>query len=88
MPEAFTEPNEGKGWNPNVHLHQKIEFNSTVKEIVYTFHERKPEENHVVVKGYFSNSRQPFQVEGDAIIVATPINILRQIRYTPSDTAT
>lgn len=88
LPEAFTEPNEGRGWNPNVHLHQKIDFNRTVKEIVYTFHESKPEENHVVVKGYFSNSRHPFQVEGDAIIVATPINILRQIRYTPSDTAT
>ena len=88
LPEAFTEPND-KGWNREVHLHQKIQFNSTVKEIVYTFHEGKPKENHVVVKGYFSNSRQPFQVEGDAIIVATPINILRQIRYTPAkDTAT
>ena len=44
--------------------------------------------NHVVVKGCFSNSRQPFQVEGDAVIVATPINILRQIKFTPNDTAT
>ena len=87
LPEAFTEPNKG-GWNSKVHLYQKIEFNRTVREITYTFHLEEPDKNHVVVKGYFSNSRQPFQVEGDAIIVATPINILRQIKYTPSDTAT
>lgn len=87
LPAAFTEPNKG-GWNPEVHLYQKIEFNRTVREIIYTFQLEEPEKNHVMVKGYFSNSRQPFQVEADAIIVATPINILRQIKYTPSDTGT
>ena len=84
LPEAFTEPNKGRGWNPDVFLHTKIHFNRTVKEIFYTFDEDDAEKNHVVVKGYFSNSRQPFQVEGDAVIVATPINILRQINYTPN----
>lgn len=88
LPEAFTEPNKGKGWNPEVHLHKKILLNRTVKEILYTFDEDDTEKNHVVVKGYFSNSRQPFQVEGDAVIVATPINILRQIKFTPNDTTT
>ena len=38
-----------------------------------------------MVRGYFSNSRQPFRVEGDAAIVATPINVLRQIKFTPSE---
>ena len=84
LPEAFTEKNNG-GWNPEVFLHDKIHFNRTVKEIIYKFDEDDTENNHVVVKGYFSNSRQPFQVEGDAVIVATPINILRQIKYTPLD---
>ena len=84
LPEAFTKKDNG-GWNPEVFLHDKIHFNHTVKEIIYKFDEDDTENNHVVVKGYFSNSRQPFQVEGDAIIVATPINILRQIKYTPGE---
>jgi len=82
LPEAFTKKDNG-GWNPEVFLHDIIHFNRTVKEIMYTFDEDDTENNHVVVKGYFSNSRQPFQIEGDAVIVATPINILRQIKYTP-----
>lgn len=82
LPEAFTKKDNG-GWNPNVFLHDKIHFNRTVKEISYKFDVDCTENNQVVVKGYFSNSKQPFQVEGDAIIVATPINILRQIKYTP-----
>lgn len=82
LPDAFTKKDNG-GWNPDVCLHDKIHFNRTVKEICYRFYDNDTENNRVVVKGYFSNSRQPFQVEGDAIIVATPINILRQIKYTP-----
>ena len=84
LPEAFTKEDNG-GWNPDVFLHDKIHFNRTVKEISYRFDHDDTENNRVVVKGYFSNSRQPFQVEGDAVIVATPINILRQIKYTPLD---
>ena len=84
LPEAFTKKDNG-GWNPDVFLHDKIHFNRTVKEIIYKFDEDDTENNHVVVKGYFSNSRQPFEIEGDAVLVATPINILRQIKYTPLD---
>ena len=84
LPEAFTKKHNG-GWNPEVFLHDKIHFNRTVKEIIYKFDVGNTENNHVVVKGYFSNSRQPFRIEGDAVIVATPINILRQIKYTPSE---
>ncbi|KAL9959928.1 hypothetical protein ACROYT_G033306 [Oculina patagonica] len=84
LPEAFTKKDNG-GWNAEVFLHDRIHFNQTVKEIDYKFDKDDTEKNHVVVKGYFSNSRQPFQVEGDAVIVATPINILRQIKYTPLD---
>lgn len=82
LPEAFTKKDNG-GWNPDVCLHENIHFNRTVKEIKYKFYGGDTENNHVVVKGYFSNSRQPFEIEGDAVIVATPINILRQINYTP-----
>ena len=84
LPEAFTKKDNG-GWNPDVFLHDKIHFNRTVKEIIYKFDEDDTENNHVVVKGYFSNSRQPFEIEGDAVLVATPINILRQIKYTPDE---
>ncbi|XP_022792312.1 L-amino acid oxidase-like [Stylophora pistillata] len=84
LPEAFTQKDNG-GWNPDVSLHDKIHFNRTANEIIYKFYEGDTENNHVVVKGYFSNSRQPFEIEGDAVIVATPINILRQIKYTPSE---
>ena len=84
LPDAFTKKNNG-GWNPHVFLHSRIHFNRTVKEIIYTFDEDDTNSIHVVVKGYFSNSRQPFEFEGDAVIVATPINILRQIKYTPSE---
>ena len=84
LPEAFTRKDNG-GWNPDVFLQDRIHFNRTVKEIIYTFDEDDTENNHVVVNGYFSNSRQPFQFEGDAVIVAIPINILRQIKYTPRD---
>ena len=84
LPEAFTKKDNG-GWNPDVFLHDRIHFNRTVKEIIYKFNEDDTDNNQVVVKGYFSNSRHPFQVEGDAVIVATPINVLRQIRFTPSE---
>ena len=84
LPETFTKKDKG-GWNPNVFLHNKIHFNHTVKEIIYKFDENDIANNHVVVKGYFSNSRQPFEVEGYAVIVATPINILRQIKFTPDE---
>ena len=87
LPEAFTKKDNG-GWNPEVFLHDKIHFNRTVKEIIYKFHEDDPDKNHVKVKGYFSNSRQPFHFGGDAVIVASPINILRQIKYTPRDEKT
>ena len=84
LPEAFTKKDNG-GWNPDVFLHKRIHFNRTVKEIIYKFDEDDTDYNQVVVKGYFSNSRQPFQIEGDAVIVATPINVLRQIKFTPSE---
>ena len=84
LPEAFTKKDNG-GWNPDVFLHDKIHFNRTVKEIIYKFDEDDPENNHVKVKGYFSNSKQSFEIEGDAVLVATPINILRQIKYTPDE---
>ena len=87
LPEAFTKKNNG-GWNHDVFLLQKIQFNRTVKEIIYKFDVDDTEKNHVVVKGYCSNDRQPFTIEGDAVIVATPINILRQIKYTPLDAKT
>ena len=82
LPEAFTKKDNG-GWNPDVWLQDKIHFNRTVKEIIYKFDIDDTENNCVKVKGYFSNSRQPFEMAGDAVIVATPINILRQIKYTP-----
>ncbi len=80
LPEAFAKLNE-HGWNKSVHIYENIHFNRTVNEVVYTAHDRDLNSNHVVVRGYYSTSGQPFEVEGDAVIVCTPINILRQIDF-------
>ena len=76
LPEKFTKPNED-GWNHDVHLEEDIIFNVTVNEIEYTSTE---EQKHVTVKGYFTSSGQPCTFDGDAVIVTTPLHIIRQIK--------
>ena len=79
LPEAFVKPNEF-GWNKKVHLFDKIIFNVTVNEIEFDAPEGAVE-TKVVVKGYYSTSGRPFTVEGNAVIVTTPVNVIRQIKF-------
>lgn len=76
LPEKFTKPNED-GWNKDVNLQENITFNVTVNEIEYTSTEGT---KRVVVRGYYSTSGRPFEFEGDAIIITTPLHIIRQMK--------
>ena len=58
-------------------LREDITFNVTVNEIEYT---ATAEKVKVVVRGYFSNSGQPYKVKGDAVIVTTPLPIIRLMK--------
>ena len=81
FPEAFTKRNK-HGWNKTVHLYDNITINVTVNEIDFTAPENgsNPNKNHVVVKGYNLTSEQPFMVEGDVVIITTPLHIIRQMK--------
>ena len=79
LPQAFTEKNT-HGWNKNVFLFDNICFNSTVNDIEFTAPKGQYHKNHVVVSGYYTTSGQPFSVEGDAVIITTPLHIIRQIK--------
>ncbi|XP_068742995.1 putative L-amino-acid oxidase YobN [Montipora capricornis] len=79
LPEAFANENTN-GWNKDVILRNKIQFKHTVNEIEYTFHRDEPSKNRVKVKAYDKN-RVLRSFEGDAVIVAVPFNILRQITF-------
>ena len=58
----------------------KIRFNHKVNVITYTYDDTNPANDHVEISGYFSSSKRPFPtVRGKAVLVTTPINILRQI---------
>ena len=86
LPEKFVAPNTD-GWNHNVHLHDNIVFNVTVNEIEFDS-PRLPRIGHkekVTVKGYYSSTGRPYQVEGDAVIVTASVNILRQIKFREVD---
>ena len=82
LPEAFTIKNQ-HGWNKTVHLLDNITFNVTVNDIEFTsppWNGSDQNVNHVVVKGYNSTSEELFVVEGDAVIIATPLHIIRQMK--------
>ena len=82
LPEAFTKRNR-YGWNEDVWLHKKIKLNHTVKEIKYTFDWDEPSKNCVKVMAY-DETRTLRTFDGDAVLVTVPINILRQITFSPT----
>ena len=77
LPIEFTKQNT-HGWNEDVHLEENITFNVTVNEIVYTC---TSDQQEVVVKGYYTTSGQPCEFTGNAVIVTTPLHIIRQIKF-------
>lgn len=64
-------------------LKEHITFNVTVKGIEYTA--TSEDDLHAKVTGYFSTSGQPCEFHGDAVIVTTPLHIIRQIKMTSTD---
>lgn len=82
LSEKFAEVNEN-GWNTDVHLQERITFNVTVNEVEFTSLVSEPDiNNRVLVKGYYTNSGAPFEIEGNAVICTVPLNIIRQIKFT------
>lgn len=79
LPEKFAAPNTD-GWNHSVNLHDNIVFHVTVNEIEYDS-PLECQREKVTVKGYYSSTGRPYQIEGDAVIVTTSVNVLRQIKF-------
>ena len=66
LPESFYEE-----------LKEDITFNVTVKEIRF---QAEGEDPKVTVCGYYSTSRRCCKFEGEAVIVTTPIHLIRQMK--------
>jgi len=64
-------------------LREEITFNVTVNEIDYKCTE---DEMDVTVRGYYSTSGRPCEFTGNAVIVTTPLHIIRQIKMRSKDT--
>ena len=87
LPYAFLEKKKDSCGRTS-DLYPSITFNSTVREVRYTSVKGNMHDK-VVVTGTYTTSGQAFSVEGDAIIITTPLNIIRQIRILPEkDTST
>lgn len=67
----------------DVWLEGNIKLNHTVKEIKYTYHCDEPSKHCVEVITY-DETRTRGTFYGDAVIITVPINILRQITFSPT----
>ena len=87
LPEAFIKQRKLPNWKPgSICLEEKIVFNATVDEIEYrAFDHDDFHTQSVVVKGFHTNSAQPFEVYGDAVIVTTPLHTIRHIKFLPKE---
>ncbi len=89
----------GQWWSDNMHhidggmsklpekfydyLREEITFNVTVNEIDYKCTE---DEMAVTVKGFYTTSGRSCEFTGNAVIVTTPLHIIRQIKMKSMDT--
>ena len=83
LPEAFIKQRKIPNWKSgSIHLGEKIMFNITVDEIEYeaTDHNNLQTQS-VTVKGYHTNSGQPIEVHGDAVIITTQLLAIRHIKF-------
>ena len=79
LPEAFINPYSDSCGRTS-YLYPKITFNSTVRNVEYTYNPSNSTENKVTVTGTFTTSGQEFSMTGDAIIFTVPLHIIRQIK--------
>ncbi len=71
-------------------LKNYITYNRTVSEVVFSYKPSPPTDGpvkiHVDVKGVITKSGRPFTVEGDAVILTVPLNVMRGIIIKSKDT--
>ena len=85
LPEAFIKQRKLPNWESSlIHLGEKITFDSAVEEIEYEALDHDDLQTQTVtVKGYHTNSGQPFEVHGDAVIVTAQLHTIRHINFVP-----
>ena len=84
LPQAFAKKRKSPWPSDNtiIHLREKVTFHVKVDEIVYAAEDPDDfQSQKVTVKGKYVSSGEPFQIEGDAVIVTVPLHIVRQIRF-------
>ena len=83
LPEAFVKQRKLPNWKPgSIHLEEKIMFDVTVDEIEYGAIDHDDLNTQTVtIKGHRTNSRQPFEVHGDAVIITAPLHTIRHIKF-------
>ena len=88
LPQAFTKERDSP-WpddDTKINLKEKVTFHIKVDEIVYAAEDQDNfQSQSVTVKGKYVSSGEPFQIQGDAVIVTVPLHILRQIRFVAAD---
>ena len=75
LPRAFSKPNT-KGWNTDIDLAKNITFGVKAREIHY-----KPGSVEVICHNSSTKKDQMFT--GDIVIVTLPLNIVRQMTFSP-----
>jgi len=89
LPEAFAKRKQLDSWNKSVEIQNKITFNVTVNEVIYDAKDHNdPSTWKVTVKGYYTSSGIPFEVEGNAVIITVPLYIIRSIKFVAKENTT
>ena len=91
LPEAFVTKRKSPwpGNDDKIDLEKKTTYHVKVDEIVYTAEDENDfQSQKVTVKGKYASSGQPFQIEGNAVIITVPLHIVRQIRLVPGRNTT
>ena len=91
LPKAFAQERKSPWPHDDtiINLKEKITFHIKVDEIAYTAEDPQDFQNlKVKVKGKYVSSDQPFEIQGDAVIITVPLHIVRQIRFVPANEKT
>ncbi|XP_065903274.1 L-amino acid oxidase-like isoform X2 [Dysidea avara] len=90
LPEAFAKERKLDNWSVKaVNLQNKITYNVTVNEVIYDAKDHNnPHTWKVKVKGYHTSSGTPFEIDGDAVIIAVPLYNIRSIKFVSESNTT
>ena len=82
LPEAFIKQRKLPNWKSGIHLEEKIMFDVIVDEIEYGAVDHDDLKTQtVIVKGHYTNSHQPFEELGDAVIITAPLHTIRHMKF-------